>query len=283
MALYRAIESARPQSKRLFTDSFAIHFLRTSLQPIAALCRISGLHAAVAWYADHRAPGARTSAIARTRLIDDLVCQALRNGIRQVVILGAGFDCRLYRLPQLGSATAFEVDSPAMVTVKTSRLRALVREWPANVRLVDIDFERQHLAERLRVAGFDREQPTMFVWEGVTNYLTASAVDAVLRYVAACGDGSRLVFTYVHRDALDGSGRFPDANKIVSNVEKLGEPWIFGLTPEELPSFLRSRGLLLIQDHGAREYRRTYFGTAGESMRGYEFYHVALASVPERS
>src|SRR5215472_545179 len=96
MALYRAMESARPRGKRLFTDPFAIHFLRPSLRSAAVLCRVPFFATGVGWYADRRAPGARTSAIARTCLIDDVVLRALTDGIRQVVILGAGFDCRLY-------------------------------------------------------------------------------------------------------------------------------------------------------------------------------------------
>jgi len=104
----------------------------------------------------------------------------------------------------------------------------------------------------------------------------------VLRYVAGCARGSRLVLTYAHRDALDGSGSFPDAAKIMSNVAGLGEPWTFGLIPEQLPAYLRDRGLRLNRDDGARQYRSAYFGKAAESMNGYDFYHVAVASVPAR-
>src|SRR5262250_1133356 len=123
MAFYRAMESARPRTKRLFTDAFAIHFLRPSLRKAVVVCRIPYLAAVVAWYADRKAPGARTSAIARTRLIDDIVSQALHDGIHQVVILGAGFDCRLYRLSGIDRVAAFEVDHPATLAAKLSRLR----------------------------------------------------------------------------------------------------------------------------------------------------------------
>lgn len=279
MALYRALESARPRSRRLFDDPFAIHFLRPSLRTAAVLARIPYLSTAVAWYADRVAPGARTSAIARTRLIDDLVSQGLRDGIRQVVILGSGFDCRAYRLPEIRCVATFEVDHPATLATKLSRLRGLIGQFPANLRFVEIDFGRQNLPEALQSAGFGSSLPAIFVWEGVSNYLTASAVDAVLRCVAGCAGGSRLVFTYVHRGALDGSGRFPDAARIMSNVAKLGEPWTFGVIPKELPSYLRKRGLQLDRDDGARKYRRAYFGEAAEAMSGYDFYHVAVASV----
>jgi methyltransferase (TIGR00027 family) len=283
MALYRAMESARPRSKRLFADPFAIHFLRPSLRRAAALSRIPYFAAAVAWYADRKAPGARTSAIARTRLIDDVVSQALRDGIHQVVILGAGFDCRIYRLSGMNSIAAFEVDHAATVAAKFSRLRRLFAKLPANVRFVEIDFDRQSRAETLQRAGFESGQAAIFVWEGVTNYLGPGAVDAVLRYVAGCAGGSRLVFTYVHRSALDGSSRFPDAARIMRNVAELGEPWTFGWIPEELPSYLSERGLRLDRDYGARQYRSEYFGKAADSMTGYDFYHVAVAGVPTRT
>lgn len=283
MAFYRALESARPRAERLFSDPFAIHFLRPSLRRAVALSRIPWLGAAVAWYADRRAPGARTSAIARTRLIDDIVSQTLQEGTRQLVILGAGFDCRIYRLPQARSITAFEVDHPATLAARLSRLRGLVEELPARVRFIEIDFDRQSLAEALQQGGFDSGRPAIFIWEGVTNYLTAAAVDAVLCYVAGCAAGTRLVFTYVHRGALEGSTAFPDAPKIMSNVAELGEPWTFGLVPGELPSYLRQRGLQLDHDDGAKQYRRAYFGNAAESMSGYDFYHVARASVPGKN
>lgn len=282
MAFYRALESARPRGKRLFNDPFAIHFLQASLRRAVEISKIPYVGALIALYADRRAPGARTSAIARTRLIDDLVSQGLREGIGQIVILGAGFDCRIYRLSDMKSVAAFEVDHPATLGAKRSRLRSLIEDSQTNVHFVEIDFARQDLAKVLHQEGLDPGQPTIFVWEGVTNYLTSSAVDSVLRYVAGCAVGSRLIFTYVHRGALDSSGRFPDAAKIVSNVENLGEPWTFGLIPEELPSYLAVRGLQLDRDESARDYRRAYFGKAAEFMKGYDFYHVAVASVSTR-
>ena len=68
----------------------------------------------------------------------------------------------------------------------------------------------------------------------------------------------------------------------MSNVAELGEPWTFGLLPEELPTYLRERGLRLNSDDGARQYRKATFGKAAESMTGYDFYHVAVATVPPR-
>lgn len=282
MAFYRALESARPTSKRLFCDPFAQHFLRPPLLNVVSLSRVPLLSTILYWYADRRAPGARTSAIARTRLIDEAWCRALRDGIRQIVILGSGFDCRPYRLPEAPSAVIFEVDHPRTLASKLARLRQLVPVMPENVRFVNIDFNRKGLAETLADAGFDASRPALFIWEGVTNYLKPEAVDSVLRYLGILSPGCRIVFTYVHRGVLDGSVDFEGAETLLRGVAQLGEPWTFGLYPNQVPDFLRERGLELDSDLGAHEYRALYFGVDGRKMKGYEFYHVAMAHVPER-
>jgi methyltransferase (TIGR00027 family) len=108
MAYFRALESARPAARRLFYDPFAPNFLSRALRVAALIARAPFSAPLVDRYTDFRLPGARTSAIARTKLIDDSLLDALAAGISQVVILGSGFDCRAYRLPQLNRTPVFE-------------------------------------------------------------------------------------------------------------------------------------------------------------------------------
>lgn len=283
VAFFRALESARPAGARLFDDPYAPRFLRPGLRIAARLACWPPVGALVAGYADRRIPGARTSAIARTRVIDDALRGALRRGTDQVVLLGAGFDARAYRLPECTTATVFEVDHPATGAQKLACLRRMLPEVPAHVRFVATDFNRESLPDVLARAGFDPRRAAVFVWEGVTNYLTGDAVDAVLRFVAGCGSGTRLIFTYVHRGVLDGSVAFDDGPAIRRDVAALSEPWTFGLDPAELPAYLQARGLALEYDAGARDYRRQGFGPAADAMTGYDFYRVAIARVPATS
>jgi methyltransferase (TIGR00027 family) len=282
MAFFRACESVRPENKRLFVDPFAAHFVRPSLRTAVWFSRVPVLGATVRWYADRRLPGARTSAIARTRLIDEVLCQALRDNIRQIVILGAGFDCRAYRLPGINSAAVFEVDHPATLAWKLDRLRKALPQLPQNVHYVQIDFNRENLPQLLTEAGFDSSLPAMFLWEGVTNYLTSAAVDSVLRYVSSCAPRSQIIFSYVHSGALDGSVYFEGAADLLHDVAQLGEPWTFGLAPVAVPEFLRERGLRLDRDASAREYRTQYYGMDGQRMKGYDFYYLVIAHVPAK-
>jgi methyltransferase (TIGR00027 family) len=279
MAFFRALESRKPPGKRVIEDPFARFFLRPGLSRVVRLTKIPGLPWLVERYADRRLPGARTSAIARTRLIDDAWVRAIRDGICQTVILGAGFDCRALRLPVNDSALVYEVDHPATCRFKRERLAQATREFHCNVRFAAIDFNREKLAEVLAASGFDHARPALFLWEGVTNYLSQDAVDAVLRYVGTCAPGGRIVFTYVHRGVLDGSVAFFGAERIRRDVNRLGEPWTFGFEPAALSAYLRERNLILDYDAGAREYRRECFGPRGATMKGYDFYHVAEAHV----
>jgi methyltransferase (TIGR00027 family) len=279
MAYFRALESARPPSLRLFYDPFAPLFLRPVLRGAAAIARIPAFAPIVDAYTDFRLPGARTSAIARTKLIDDALLDAIHSGITQVVILGSGFDCRAYRLPQLSYANIFEVDHPATRAIKLARLREALPVIPSNVRHVEIDFMQQSLPDVLAAAGLDAKQPAVFLWEGVTQYLSTDAVDAVLRFVAGCHPGTRLLFTYVHSGMLDGSVSFRAAPRLLRGYAQLGEPWIFGLRPEETSAFLAKRGLALDRDMDATEYRALYYQPNAQGLTGYEFYHVATSHV----
>jgi methyltransferase (TIGR00027 family) len=284
MALFRALESQRrPAVARLFEDPFAFRLLGRRLRPVAAFARIPGLGAVIPRYIDRHWPGARSSAVARTRLIDDALTAALAEGVGQVVILGAGFDCRPYRLRGIERARVFEVDHPATSAVKRVRMAGLLGTLPHHVAFVAVDFDRQPFMEALEAAGYAADAPTFFLWEGVTNYLTAPAVDATLVAIAAAAAGSRLLFTYVHRGVLDGSVAFEGTAALASTLERSGEPWTFGLDPAELPGYLTARGLILREDLGANDYRARYLGSSGRHQRGYAFYRAARADVARRN
>ena len=98
MALFRALEHVRPASARRISDPFARAFVDSRLRAVVTLGALPGVGGLVRGYIDRRWPGARTSAVARTRFIDERSEAAITSGIEQIVLLGAGFDSRPYRL-----------------------------------------------------------------------------------------------------------------------------------------------------------------------------------------
>jgi len=277
MALFRALESSRsPPRIKLFDDPFAYFFLRRALQGVVQLSRVPVLGSAVPRLIDLRWPGARSSGIARTRLIDDYVSASIREGIEQIIILGAGFDCRAYRIAGIEMTQVFEVDHPATLSKKKEGVRRIFGGLPKHVTYVDVDFETQPLGQNLHDAGLNAEERCFFIWEGVTNYLTEQAVDGTLCYTAGV-PGSRIVFTYVHRGVLDGSATFGGTRHVRSTLRRTGETWTFGLYPEHLKAYLAEHGIDLMEDIGASEYRVRYLGASARRVKGYEFYRVAFA------
>jgi methyltransferase (TIGR00027 family) len=223
-------------------------------------------------------PGARASGVARTRLIDDALLALSRGGeIEQVVLLGAGFDCRAHRQSLRPAPVYLEVDRPETQDLKRERLG---ERAGGDVRYVPCDFEAGSLGASLEKAGFTPQRPAFFLWEGVTNYLSPSAVDDVLEYVRSTAPGTLLLFTYVDRRILDEPDRFVGSRRLRSTLRSSDETWTFGLEPSGLAAFLEQRGLRLVCDQGSIEYRAHYLGSRGAHLRGYEFYRAAVARVP---
>ncbi len=278
MAVFRASEHARAPNVRAFADPLAAALLPGELRLAARLFRLRPAAALLNNYIDRRWPGARTSGIARTKLIDDWIAEAAGE-IDQVVLLGAGFDTRAWLLDALASARIFEVDHPNTASVKQARLHAAEADL-RKATFVKVDFEVDDYDALLRAAGFDASRPAIVVWEGVSQYLTGEAVCGVMRWAGRLAPGSRFIFTYVHEGVLNGSVAFAGADKAIAKVDGTGEPWRFGLLPEQLAAFLRERGLTLLSDLGADEYRAKVMGARSRQMPGYGFYHTVLAEVP---
>jgi O-methyltransferase involved in polyketide biosynthesis len=121
----------------------------------------------------------------------------------------------------------------------------------------------------------------MFLWEGVTQYLSSEAVDKTLLGIhqAAC-QGDTLVFTYVDDAVVTGEDdRFPEAARWLHGTAKRGEPWIFGVSPAGLRDYLRTRGFSLVSDLSSRQAGERYFTPLRRQDRGSDLYHVATATI----
>jgi methyltransferase (TIGR00027 family) len=279
MALFRAVETGR-RSDRLLEDRFAIRFL-----PVAwrAMLHIAGTFEATRFIEraiDKRGTGAWSSGVARTRLIDEWIGNAVAVGAQQAVLLGAGFDCRAFRLPCLAKIPVFELDRPQLLDEKRTRLGNSVAATHPHLHYVPVDFLRNDIGAHLSASGFVRGMRTLVLWEGVTNYLDADAVAGVFDLVVKiCAPGSRIIFTYVHAGVLDRQFEAPGLDQLFTRLAASNESWTFGFRPEELGEYLRGHGLQLIDDLGAAEYRAKVMGTRARGLVGYEFYHVAVAEV----
>lgn len=279
MALFRALETARPPDQRLFEDPYAKIFLDPELRLVAGLSRNRLFNKLLCRYIDYRWAGARATGVARTVYIDKAIAKAVAGNMDQLVILGAGFDARAYRIPALLHTTVFEVDHPSTSVAKREAIRSALGSEPAHVRYVPVDFGSESLSESMLRAGWDVSRKTCFLWEGVTNYLTETAVDKTLRWCGSAAAGSKIVFTYVHRRVIDSPETFMGTAGLFEALRKAGETWHFGLDPQALAPFLAERNFTLLEDIGATEFRALCLGPAANNVHGYEFYRIAVAEI----
>jgi methyltransferase (TIGR00027 family) len=170
------------------------------------------------------APVFRDHVRLRTRFIDDAVRAALAAGVKQIVNLGVGFDCRTLRLGEIAQqgAEVFEVDLAAQLERKRSILAAAGVPLPPFAHLVPADLTtdfEEGLTRDLAAAGYDRNAPVVVVWEGVLSYLDDVVCDRTLRWIASVApEGSRLVFNYP-------VSRF-DPDDVVPRIRAAGFVWL---------------------------------------------------------
>jgi methyltransferase (TIGR00027 family) len=258
-------ERYTPPQQRLIDDELAVRFLPPSMQWIVRACRWRPVRDLLVRMTNRSAPGLWGSMLCRKRYADDAVADALAAGIGQVVILGAGLDTRAYRLVGPAGALAFELDQRANTDYKLRRLQAIFGGVPEHVRVIPVDFEVDDLAAVLAAAGFDGGRPAIFVWEAVTQYLTEEAVRATFAFLAKAPAASRLIFTFVRADFLDGTNLY-GAGRIRERMTGRYDVWKFGLAPQEVDGLLREYDWVEREQVGPAGYRARYLEPVGRQM-----------------
>jgi methyltransferase (TIGR00027 family) len=252
VAAWRGIASgARPA---LIADQVAERLVP---ETYATILRLSRRHpdatAAVHRIADAVSRGRSRHLALRTRAIDDATTAAINHGARQLVLVGAGLDARAFRLPVLRGVDVWEVDHPATQEWKRARVAELT-PIARRVHFVPSDFERDDLRERLAAAGHDPTRRTVFIWEGVTMYLSNAAVELVLRGLrASSAAGSTVLATY-----FEPPIRSPFARALSVVLRGVSEPVKSTFAPHEISARMAAHDLQVVEDAGDPEWSQRY-------------------------
>jgi len=274
-AICRLIEQYQPEKSRLFDDPVVKGLVGG---PIQWMMRFAGMRNYTVKQTDAVAKGIYGVQVCRTRYIDEAVQAAIAQAIQQLVILGAGLDTRLYRLPGLEKINGFELDLPAAQANKKKKLQKYLGVMPANITFLPIDFETQTLESAFSKTGFNPARPAIFVWEGVTQYVTEEAVRQTLAFIGKLASGSIIVFTYVLKSIIERRSEIAGADHMMDVVAKQS-PWIFGMEPSGIQDFLKPYRLALVADVGNSDYQEKYLKPSGRDLIVFEGERIVQAAV----
>ena len=181
-----AMEQNFPTAQQIIHDDLAYQMLTGLYRFFIRLTRKSKMRDKLVGSYEKYSPGLYSGMMCRKRYIDDKLISEIniKDSVKAFVNLGSGYDTRAYRLPDLANVPVWEVDLPVNIVAKQKVLQKVLAEIPSNITLVSIDFNEKEIRPVLESKGFDLNTKTFFIWEGVTQYLAAEAVDSTFRYIS---------------------------------------------------------------------------------------------------
>ena len=219
--------------------------------------------------------------LGRARYNEDLLETAIRNGVTQYVMVGAGFDTFALRRPDLRDRVqVFEIDHPTTQDLKRQRLRDAGLDTPVNVHYVQADFEVEGIADALVRSAYDPSQAAFFSWLGVISYLTRPAIEGTFRAIKRIAPrGSEIVFDYLTARAFVPERQSPALKLRFDRARAVGEPYLTGFEPSDLSSFLKPLGYELMEDLGQPQQTERFFRNRTDGICPVEYWHWAHACV----
>ncbi|HXX49031.1 MAG TPA: class I SAM-dependent methyltransferase [Myxococcota bacterium] len=263
VAALRAVHQRRDGSPKVLDDPIAEALIGP--EALARVLADDGLYSSPAMR------GLRSHVVLRSRFAEDCAEAAVRRGVRQLVMLGAGFDSFAYRQPGWARALRiFEVDHPESQRLKRDRLAAAGIAIPENLAFVPADFERRSLREILAASALDFAAPAIFSCLGVLVYLERPAIEALFRLVASFPAGSELVATFTSSERVAGSAARAAAG---------GEPWLSRMDAAEIRSELLRCGFRGVEVLEPEDAARRYFSGRSDGLSAPPRASIARATV----
>jgi methyltransferase (TIGR00027 family) len=241
-AAARAAHLIVDEAPPLFADTSAYALLGGHAEEFVGHHRAYGRHPLLA--------GARVGVTTRSRYTEERLASAVRGGVSQYVILGAGLDSYAYRSD--GAVAVFEVDHPSTQQWKRDQVADAGIAAP-DVTYVPVDLETEPLSGALLAHGFDPARPALFSWLGVTMYLTREAIAETLTAIAAFAPGAEIVLdTMLPAELRDEAGQ-SYIDLLTPAFAERGEALLSFLSPDEVVGLLAECGYDTVEQVSQRD------------------------------
>ena len=258
IAVVRMSESRKPEDERICYDPHAIRFISQAVLDFAA--HNPEKYKAFVARNERLVPGASNSIVARVRYFDVVVKSSINDGLEQLVILGAGYDTRAYRIEGLSKIKVFEVDHPATQSIKIEKITEIFSSLHDHVTYVPTDLEVDKFGQRLLESGYNKSLKTLFIMEGILMYLSPEIVEDILSFIVHnSGKGSAILFDYIPLSVVEGTCELEAGQNWRKGVMEVGEPFLFGINDGEIQSFLVQRGFKNVKNMTSEDYKKAYF------------------------
>jgi methyltransferase (TIGR00027 family) len=278
VALHRLRESVRLESERICYDPYAFYFINPDI--LEFIRNNPDKARAETERYDRFLPGAVNSIVARVRYFDDFVVKSIDEGLEQLVILGAGYDTRAYRIEGLKKIKVFEVDHPDTQSIKKEKIRKILNSLPDHVVYVPVDLATEDFGKKLQDAKYDRAKKTLFLMEGLLYYLPPKFVDEILSFVSMkSSTGSAILFDYFPESVVDGSCELEVGRNLHNHLAEIGEPLQFGIKGGAVETFLAERGFSRVRNVTAEKYKKMYFHGINKDREVCSLYSFAHAVI----
>lgn len=246
IANVRAYEASKEKDERICYDPLAVHFINPKMWEVLL---------------EHPEMAADTEAginsiVSRVKYFDDFVEKSVNDGLEQLIILGAGFDTRAYRIEGLEEIKIFEVDHPQTQQYKVEKIEEIFQSTPENVIYVPIDFKSEKIGDKLLNKGYNSSLKTLFLMEGFIYYIYPEAVAEILSFIVKnSGKGSAVIFDYLLDSGVDeGNKQRPDADIFKFGIKKGG-----------LEEFLSHFGFSKIEGNTTEDLKKLYYRGKNEN------------------
>lgn len=258
IAFHRVVEMFMPEDERIFGDPYAIRFVNPEMleylakNPVEAQKKSEEL--------EKLFPGVHNSIVARVKYFDDFVEKLANEGLEQLVILGAGYDTRAYRIKELENVKVFEVDHPNTQSLKIQKVKEIFGSIPEHIVYVPIDFDNQELGRKLLESGCNPSKRTLFIMEGLFMYIPPEAVNETLSFIVNnSAKSSAVIFDYIPQSVVDGTSDLEVGKNLHNHAKEYKEPFQFGVEEGKLVTFLKDRGFSSIENVTSENYQKAYF------------------------
>ena len=269
-----AVEQSFPEEQRIMKDELAYPILPMSYRLMVKLFSIKFVRHWLISTSETSTPGLWSGLMLRKLYIKDKIDNSISE-IGQVVNLGAGYDTTAYTLHSLANTPVWELDQNEVMETKAQRIETTLGELPEHVKLVAVDFDHDNIGQTLKNQGYSDEVPTFFILEGVTQYMDEESVKKMFTFLSNAKTGSKLVFTYVLREFIEGVEMYEMKELYKKYV--FPKIWKFGLFTQDCREFVEDYGWKLIEDVEADDINDEYIKPNNRGLRTTNLERIVYA------